>query len=34
MEDLPTIDVPVFAHLGDEETEEFLTEMEAVVVRR
>jgi hypothetical protein len=34
MEDLPTSNVPVFAHLGDEETEEFLTEMEAVVVRR
>lgn len=34
MQDLPTSDVPVFAHLGDEETEGFLTEMEAVVVRR
>jgi hypothetical protein len=34
MEHLPTSDVPVFAHLGDEETEEFLTEMDAVVVRR
>jgi hypothetical protein len=34
MEDLPPSDVPVFAHLGDEETEGFLTEMNAVVVRR
>jgi hypothetical protein len=34
MEDLPPSDVPVFAHLGDEETEGFLTEMDAVVVRR
>jgi hypothetical protein len=34
MEDLPTSDVPVFAHLADEETEEFLGEMEVVVVRR
>jgi SseB protein N-terminal domain len=34
MQDLPTSDVPVFAHLGDEETEGFLTEMDAVVVRR
>jgi hypothetical protein len=34
MEDLPPSDVPVFAHLGDEETEGFLTEMDAAVVRR
>ena len=34
MEDIPASDVPVFAHLGDEETEGFLTEMEAAVVRR
>jgi hypothetical protein len=34
MEDLPASDVPVFAHLGDEETEGFLTEMDAAVVRR
>lgn len=34
MENLPTSDVPVFAHIADEETEEFLTEMEADVVRR
>jgi hypothetical protein len=34
MEDLPTSDVPVFAHIADTETEEFLTEMEAEVVRR
>jgi hypothetical protein len=34
MEDLPVSDVPVFAHLGDEETEGFLTEMDAAVVRR
>lgn len=34
MEDLPPSNVPVFAHIGDEETEGFLTEMDAVVVRR
>jgi hypothetical protein len=34
MEDLPPSDVPVFSHLGDEETEGFLTEMDATVVRR
>jgi hypothetical protein len=34
MEDLPVSDIPVFAHLGDEETEGFLTEMDAAVVRR
>jgi SseB protein N-terminal domain len=34
MEDLPASDIPVFAHLGDEETEGFLTEMDAAVVRR
>jgi hypothetical protein len=34
MEELPQSDVPVFAHLGDEETEGFLTEMNAAVVRR
>jgi hypothetical protein len=34
MEHLPASDVPVFAHLGDEETEGFLTEMDAAVVRR
>jgi SseB protein N-terminal domain len=34
MTDLPPSDVPVFAHIGDEETEGFLTEMEAAVVRR
>jgi hypothetical protein len=34
MQDLPTNDTPVFAHLGDEETEGFLKEMEATVVRR
>jgi hypothetical protein len=34
MEDLPASDVPVFAHLGDEETEGFLTEMNATLVRR
>jgi hypothetical protein len=34
MQDLPTSDTPVFAHLGDEETEGFLQEMEATVVRR
>ncbi len=34
MEGLPTSDVPVFAHVADDETEGFLGEMEAVVVRR
>jgi hypothetical protein len=34
MQDLPTSDTPVFAHLGDEETEGFLEEMKATVVRR
>jgi hypothetical protein len=34
MEDIPTSDTPVFAHLGDEETEGFLKEMEALVVSR
>jgi hypothetical protein len=34
MENLPASDVPVFAHLGDEETEGFLTEMNATVVHR
>lgn len=33
MQDVPTSDMPVFAHLGDEETEGFLEEMEALVVR-
>jgi type III secretion system (T3SS) SseB-like protein len=34
MEDLPPSNIPVFAHIGDEETEGFLTEMDAAVVRR
>jgi hypothetical protein len=34
MEDLPPSNIPVFAHLGDEETEGFLEEMDAAVVRR
>jgi hypothetical protein len=34
MEVLPTSDVPVFAHVADDETEGFLGEMEADVVRR
>lgn len=34
METLPSSDVPVFAHLADEESEEFLAEMDAAVVRR
>lgn len=34
MEGLPVSDMPVFAHIADDETEEFLTEMEADVVRR
>jgi hypothetical protein len=34
MEELPTSDVPVFAHVADDETEEFLREMEVDVVRR
>ncbi|MFB9835621.1 SseB family protein [Actinoallomurus acaciae] len=34
MEDLPPSNIPVFAHIGDEETEGFLTEMNAAVVRR
>jgi hypothetical protein len=34
MEDLPPSDIPVFAHIGDEETEGFLEEMDAAVVRR
>jgi hypothetical protein len=31
---LPETDVPVFSHIADEESEEFLTEMNAEVVRR
>ena len=34
MQDVPASDTPVFAHLGDEETEGFLSDMEALVVRR
>jgi hypothetical protein len=34
MQDIPASDVPVFAHLGDEETEGFLKEMKAAVVNR
>jgi hypothetical protein len=34
MQDIPTSDIPVFAHLGDEETEGFLQEMKATVVSR
>lgn len=34
MEGLPSSDVPVFAHIADDESEEFLAEMEATVVRR
>lgn len=34
METLPSSDVPVFAHVTDDESEEFLAEMEATVVRR
>jgi hypothetical protein len=34
MEKLPASDVPVFAHIADEESEEFLAEMDAAVVRR
>jgi hypothetical protein len=34
MEDLPASNVPVFAHIGDDETETFLAEMDAAVVRR
>ncbi len=34
MEGLPVSDMPVFAHIADDETEEFLAEMEADVVRR
>ena len=34
MQDIPTSDVPVFAHLGDEETEGYLEEMKATVVSR
>lgn len=34
MEALPDSDVPVFAHVADDESEEFLAEMEAAVVRR
>ncbi|MCO6007470.1 hypothetical protein NE236_21055 [Actinoallomurus purpureus] len=34
MEKLPSSDVPVFAHVADDESEEFLAEMDAAVVRR
>ena len=34
MEALPASDVPVFAHVADDESEEFLAEMQAAVVRR
>jgi len=34
MDKLPKTDHPVFSHLADEETEGFLTEMKADVVRR
>ncbi len=34
MEDIAESNVPVFAHLGDEETEGFLIEMQATLVRR
>ncbi len=34
MEALPATDVPVFAHVADDESEEFLAEVEAAVVRR
>lgn len=34
MEALPNSDVPVFAHVADDESEEFLAEMDAAVVRR
>lgn len=34
MRDLPTSDTPVFAHLADEETEGFLEDMNATVIRR
>jgi SseB protein N-terminal domain len=34
MQDILTSDIPVFAHLGDEETEGFLQEMKATVVSR
>lgn len=34
MESLPTSDIPVFAHLADDDTETFLTEVGADVIRR
>lgn len=34
MEKLPSSDVPVFAHVADDESEEFLAELDAAVVRR
>jgi hypothetical protein len=34
MRKLPQSDVPVFSHIADDEAEQFLTEMDAAVVRR